>query len=207
MWSIVQPLPEYFLLRCLMARDASGRGKGARGGSTGGRHGGRTAGGGARPSGAPQQVPVYGAVPPPPSMYSTGDPAPRARPSVRPDVAHASERRAAQPDASQHSRAVPSAAVGPAAGPTAGRPSAKAGLGHQRQPAGLPSGPSADSSRTYIRSSNSRGGGGAAAAANWAGTDASGVFSHGACRVAYESDREPGVWKVKSMTQMSVCTA
>ena len=191
-----------------MARDGPGRGNGARARLCGGRHGGRAAGGhdesaraGRKPAkghqtGVPsQQAPVYGAVPPPPSLHSNGVPSAGAGPS------NSDQRHPAHPRASAAHTADPRlrSALARSASPAAAR---HAGLGSSRDCSnGGHSRPhqataQACTTSAFVRGSSSSGGIAAVNGANRAGCCAAGVFGQGACRMAYEADKEPGIWKV-----------
>ena len=213
------PLQPRYHPRRLMPRDGPGHGNGPRAGSGGGRHGSRAPGGpdgtpgaarkparGQRTGSLPQQAPVYGAVPPPPSLHSNGVSPPRLEPlggrQVQQGTRFGHHQRASLHSAVARPRSAPDASVSPGTAQFSGAASfAKPGLGSsrhsnsgsdaQRQSPGL-----APASRVFVRSSSSTGNGVGAKGVNWAGSGGSGLFGQGACRMAYEADKEPGIWKV-----------
>ena len=211
-----------------MTRDGPGRGSTPRAGSSGSQHTARAAGSpggrpgagrkpakGQRSGSLQQQAPVYGAVPPPPSLHSDGLPSagagplgsgvPRGGPYVR-------QRASVLVDGHQQGSA-PAASGKPAAPPSGSNQSFyKPGLGssrnstggsnHQQQLVGQ-----ASAGRGFVRSSNSTGGvNGSPNSARWAGTGGAGMFGQGACRMAYEADKEPDVWKVCTRRTPRKCT-
>ena len=208
-----QPRPQ---TRSVMTRDGPGRGSAPKPGSSGGQHSARAA---ASLSGRPgtsrkpakgqrsgslqqQPAPVYGAVPPPPSLHSDGLPSPGTGPlgsGVPRSGPYARQRASLQVDGPRLQSA-PGVSGSPAVGGAQSR--AKPGIGSARTPGGVSdqqrqAAGQAPASRVFVQSSSSTGwGGGSANAAKWAGSGGSGVFGQGACRMAYEADKEPDVWKV-----------